>query len=118
MSKSSFTRNETAAAPAPAAGEEYEGGQGFRLRRFSKTNKGALDKNCNSLRLRKIMRQSMTTEAESSMVKVSDGVKNRLNSGEWYVACGTDGIEPLENEEREHCLVEAETFVCYVVKKD
>lgn len=62
--------------------------------------------------------QSMTTDAESSMVRVSDGVKARLNSGEWYVACGTDGIEPLENEQREHCLVEAETFVCYVVKKD
>ncbi|KAK6036877.1 hypothetical protein COOONC_25618 [Cooperia oncophora] len=61
---------------------------------------------------------SMTTEPESSMAKVSEGVKNRLASGEWYVACGTDGIEPLENEEREHCLVENETFVCYVVKKD
>ncbi|VDL87782.1 unnamed protein product [Nippostrongylus brasiliensis] len=62
--------------------------------------------------------QSMTTEPESSMLHVSDGVKARLNSGEWYVACGTDGIEPLESEQREHCLVEAETFVCYVVKKD
>ncbi|EPB79819.1 hypothetical protein ANCCEY_01030 [Ancylostoma ceylanicum] len=106
------------AAASGGGGEEYEGGQGFRLRRFSKTDKGALDKNCNSLRLRKIMRQSMTTDPESSMVRVSDGVKARLNSGEWYVACGTDGIEPLENEQREHCLVEAETFVCYVVKKD
>ncbi|KIH52909.1 hypothetical protein ANCDUO_16980 [Ancylostoma duodenale] len=86
--------------------------------RNTRTDKGALDKNCNSLRLRKIMRQSMTTDPESSMVRVSEGVKARLNSGEWYVACGTDGIEPLENEQREHCLVEAETFVCYVVKKD
>ncbi|KHJ91836.1 ground-like domain protein, partial [Oesophagostomum dentatum] len=100
-----------------AGGQEFEGAQGFRLRR-SKADKGPLDKNCNSLRLRKIMRQSMTTDPEGSMIRVSEGVKARLNSGEWYVACGTDGIEPLENEEREHCLVEAETFVCYVVQKD
>ncbi|KAK6056373.1 hypothetical protein COOONC_06123 [Cooperia oncophora] len=60
----------------------------------------------------------MTTEPESSMAKVSEGVKNRLASGEWYVACGTDGIEPLENEEREHCLVENETMTSLLCPVD
>ncbi|KAE9414288.1 hypothetical protein Angca_000163, partial [Angiostrongylus cantonensis] len=67
---------------------------------------------------RPFLLQSMTDEPQSSMVQVSGEVKTRLNTGEWYVACGTDGIEPLENEQREHCLVEAELFTCYVVKKD
>lgn len=60
----------------------------------------------------------MTLDPESSMTKVSEGVQARLAAGEWYVACGNDGIEPLEGESREHCLVEADAFVCYVVKKE
>uniref|UniRef100_A0A8R1IAR2 Ground-like domain-containing protein n=1 Tax=Caenorhabditis japonica TaxID=281687 RepID=A0A8R1IAR2_CAEJA len=98
--------------------DEYEGGNsGLRNRRFSKGGTAEDTPVCNSVRLRKLIRQSLAEDPETSMQRLAQRVKSRLVSGEFYVACGEQGLTPIEGENREHCYIKTDTFACYVLRK-